>query len=129
MAHEKTILIIDDDVHIQLALKQVLMRAGYEVKIATNGAEAIEILDAGRPPMAVLVDLLMPGIVGQELLDYMRNEPGLSNVPIAIITGSPHLAPPGYKVFSKPLDAPALLEFVRSQELADSISPGPRPAA
>jgi hypothetical protein len=57
----------------------------------------------------------MPGIVGQELLEYVRAEQGLAEIPIAIISGSPELAPDGYEVFPKPIDSVALLDFVRNR--------------
>lgn len=124
----KRILVVEDDVHVGLALKQFFERAGYEVTVAENGAEAIEILDPDAPPLVALVDLLMPGIIGNELLDYMRDEPAFATTPIAIISGSPQLAPEGYKVFPKPLDAAALLAFVRSLR-ADAVTSDPQPVA
>lgn len=108
------LLIVEDDPYVQLSLKHVFEKAGYDVAIASNGADAIEMLDPSAPPRAILVDLLMPGIVGHELLDYLRSEPALATIPVAIISGSPQLAPAGYRVFAKPLDTQALLEFVRS---------------
>lgn len=108
------VLIVEDDPHVQLALKHVFEKAGYDVSIANNGADAIEMLDPTEPPRAILVDLLMPGIVGNELLEYLRSEPALAKIPVAIISGSPQLAPPGYQVFAKPLDTQALLAFIRS---------------
>ena len=91
-----------------------LERAGFDVTCATNGAEAIELLRPDEPPRAVLVDLLMPGIVGHELLEYLRAEEAYANVPVAIISGSPQLAPAGYRVFSKPLEPRALLDFLHA---------------
>ncbi len=64
----------------------------------------------------VLVDLRMPGIIGHSVLEYMRSEPGLAQIPVAIMTGSPELAPPGYPVFRKPLDVGALLGFAATCE-------------
>ena len=107
------VLIVEDDVEIQTASAELFSREGYEVAVATNGAEAIEMLDGGGElPCAVLVDLLMPGIIGTSVLEFMRNDDRLASVPVAIISGSPQLAPKGYVVFPKPLDAEALLDFV-----------------
>jgi CheY-like chemotaxis protein len=118
------VLIVEDDPDVQAALEQLLAREGFAVTLANNGAEAIELLDREAPPCVVLADLLMPGIVGHELLDYMRDDEALRSIPIAIISGSPQLAPEGYRVFSKPLDTHALLEFVRKH-----ARPDPRAAA
>lgn len=103
-------MIVDDDADVSSALSQMFSAHGYDVSVAANGAEAIELLDDEGLPCVVLVDLLMPGIVGHELLDYMRAT-GVT-IPVAIISGSPELAPSGYLVFAKPIDHAGLLDFV-----------------
>ncbi len=108
------VLIVEDDPDIRIALDQLFTNQGYSVMLANNGAEAIELLDPDAPPCAALVDLLMPGIVGHELLEYMRDHEAFRSTPIAIISGSPQLAPEGYEVFPKPLDVHRLLEFVQA---------------
>jgi CheY-like chemotaxis protein len=110
-ANAGAVLVVEDDLAVQTALDELFAREGYRVVVAMNGVEAIEILEAGLKPCCVLVDLLMPGIIGTELLDYMQ-EADRTGIPVAIITGSPQLAPPGYPMFSKPLDTQALLDFV-----------------
>lgn len=112
--HTHRVLIVEDDPEIQAALEELMTEEGYDVWLAANGADAIHLLEDRRePPCAVLVDLLMPGIVGQELLEYLRHDDGLREVPVAIVSASPQLAPEGYRVFKKPLDVPPLLEFLR----------------
>lgn len=106
-----TLLVVEDDVAVRSALDELFAREGYDVLAAQNGADAIEILESGVHPCCVLVDLLMPGIVGQEFLEYMREE-SRASIPVAIITGSPQLAPSGYPMFPKPVDMHALLDFV-----------------
>lgn len=115
MAHRSNrVLIVEDDPDIRAALGDMFTADGFEVEVAHNGAEAIELLEAAtRKPCAVLVDLLMPGIVGQELLEYLRGEDRLAAIPVAIVSASPELAPEGYRVFKKPLDLHPLLDFVR----------------
>jgi hypothetical protein len=56
----------------------------------------------------------MPGIVGQELLNYLRHDTHLASIPIAVFSASPELAPAGYRVFRKPLDLRPLLDFLRT---------------
>jgi len=109
------VLIVEDDFDLRAALDQLFSREGYDVATAANGAEGIELLENEPLPCAVIADLLMPGIVGHELLDYMRDDATLSGIPVAIISGSPQLAPEGYPVFPKPLDARALIDFVRTR--------------
>lgn len=76
--------------------------------------EAIDCLESEARPCAVLVDLLMPRIVGQELLEFLRGDVRLASIPVAIMTASPQLAPEGYPVFRKPADLRRLLlDFLR----------------
>ena len=117
------VLIVEDDPDIRATLGELLRNEGYEVLLAKNGAEAVTLLESAHHPCAILVDLLMPGVVGQELLEYLREDDRLAAIPVAIVSGSPHLAPEGYKVFKKPLDLHPLLEFVREG------CPVPRPGA
>ena len=100
---------------MQGLLGEVLENEGYEVDIASNGAEAINMLDSSDRPCAVLVDLLMPRLVGQELIEYLRSDEKLATIPLAIVSGSPQLAPEGYTVFPKPVEPQALLEFVKGK--------------
>lgn len=112
MANQQHILVVEDDYDIGTTLCELLRHEGYEVELVENGVEAIHRLESTEPPCVVLVDLLMPGIVGQELLEYLRADTRLAAIPVAIVSGSPHLAPEGYKVFRKPLDLRPLLDFV-----------------
>jgi CheY-like chemotaxis protein len=107
------VLVVEDDPEFRAALEDMLAGSGHEVVVATNGADAIALLEAGERPSAVLVDLLMPGVVGQELLEYLRSSADLARIPVAIVSASPQLAPEGYTVFPKPLQPGPLLEFVR----------------
>jgi CheY-like chemotaxis protein len=108
-------MIVDDDADMQGLLGELLENEGYEVDVASNGADAINLLDSSDRPCAVLVDLIMPGLVGQELIEYLRSDEKLAKIPLAIVSGSPQLAPEGYTVFSKPVEPKALLEFVKRQ--------------
>jgi CheY-like chemotaxis protein len=111
--HPLTVLVVDDDPDIRSLLSGLLSKAGYHVEMACSGAEAILMLEQMPTPAALLVDLLMPGIVGQELLEYVRATPRLATIPVAIVSGSPELAPSGYRLFKKPVAFRELLAFVR----------------
>ncbi len=105
------VLIVDDDGDIRDALEMLFQLHGFDTRLAADGGEAIELLEAGFVPDAIFVDLLMPGIVGQELLEYLKSDGRFEGVPIAIVSASPQLAPPGYAVFPKPVKAKTLIEF------------------
>jgi two-component system OmpR family response regulator len=68
----RTILIVDDDAPIRVLLRSILARAGYVTREAKNGQEALESI-AGQKFDAILLDLMMPGISGFDILENMRN--------------------------------------------------------
>lgn len=108
-----TLLVVDDDPDIRMLLYELFGKAGYSVEVANDGAAAILFLEHNQAPDAIVLDLLMPGIVGSSVLAYLSSQPELANVPVAIVSSSPHLAPAGYALFKKPLQFAPLLEFVR----------------
>lgn len=70
----KTIAIIDDDIHIGDMLTEVLTREGYSVLRAYSGTEALYLLSQNKPDL-VLLDLMMPGLSGEEVLTHIQNIP------------------------------------------------------
>ena len=70
----KTILIIDDDVHIGNLLAEALGQEGYATLRAYSGTEAVMILDSKRPDL-VLLDLMLPGLSGEEVLTRIKGIP------------------------------------------------------
>lgn len=70
----KTIAVIDDDVHIGNMIEEVLKSEGYSVLRAYSGTEAIYLLLNNKPDL-VLLDLMMPGLLGEEVLPYIQNIP------------------------------------------------------
>ena len=63
----KTIFIVDDDVHIGNLLEELLTAEGYAVRRAYSGTEALMLMEKQRPDL-VLLDLMLPGLSGEELL-------------------------------------------------------------
>lgn len=70
----KNILIIDDDIHIGNMLEEMLKLEGYSVSRAYSGTEALLILRDIRPDL-VLLDLMLPGLSGEELLPHIKHIP------------------------------------------------------
>ncbi len=73
------ILIVDDDVHIGNMLTEVLEREGYAVSRAYSGTEALLVLKGSRPDL-VLLDLMLPGLTGEEVLGR------LSSIPVVVVS-------------------------------------------
>src|SRR3954469_16610426 len=92
-----TLLVVDDDPDIRLLLGELFAREGFRVDVATDGAAAILFLEHHEPPSVILLDLLMPGILGTSVLAYLGSKPSLAHVPVAIVSSSPQLAPRGYQ--------------------------------
>lgn len=70
----KTIAIIDDDVHIGNMLEEVLQSEGYNVIRAYSGTEALYLLENHCPDL-VLLDLMLPGLSGEEVLPHIKEIP------------------------------------------------------
>ena len=68
------ILIIDDDVYINNMLKETLSGEGYDVYSAYSGTEA-ELMLKTKNPDLILLDLMLPGITGEELITRIKNIP------------------------------------------------------
>lgn len=73
------ILIIDDDIYIGNLLEEALLQAGYQTSRAYSGTEALLALSQSRPDLALL-DLMLPGLSGEELL------PRLQGIPVIIVS-------------------------------------------
>lgn len=70
----KTIAIIDDDTSISDMLTEALTQEGYAVLRAYSGTEALYLLDQKRPDL-ILLDLMLPGLTGEEVLSHTQNIP------------------------------------------------------
>lgn len=70
----KTIAIVDDDIYIGDMLEEVLKQEGYSVLRAYSGTEALYLLSQNKPDL-VLLDLMLPGLSGEEVLPHIENIP------------------------------------------------------
>ncbi|MEU6825682.1 response regulator transcription factor [Streptomyces atriruber] len=77
------LLVVEDDPDLGLALRTVLDRAGYETVLAEDGQAALRLLFAERPALMVL-DLMLPGLDGWEVLDRTRD---MTDLPVLILSG------------------------------------------
>lgn len=80
------VLVADDDADIRKLLEKELGSAGFRVRTARDGAEALESLTRERPA-AVVLDLLMPEPDGFEVLYRMRDDAAMRSIPVVVLTG------------------------------------------
>lgn len=83
----RSILVVDDEFAFRDILAQVLRDEGYQVNVAGNGAEALESMGRERPAL-LLLDLMMPGVDGIDVLTTMGRTPAYANVPVLVITAA-----------------------------------------
>ncbi|MFA7268392.1 MAG: response regulator [Sterolibacterium sp.] len=81
-----TILIVDDSTEYQHALSR-LFKDEYAVRIADDGAKALEICCSNDPPDLVLLDIMMPYMDGFEVARRMRQHPSAETIPVIFLTG------------------------------------------
>ena len=79
------VLLIEDETNIAEAIRFILSREGWEVAVEPDGAMALERVHALRPDLVIL-DLMLPGMSGLEILTALRAAPGTSGLPVLMLT-------------------------------------------
>jgi len=79
------ILIVDDSSVNNYLLENILEEKGYELQIAFDGKEALNFLN-NDPPDLVLLDIMMPGIDGYEILNKINSDKNLKGIPVIMVT-------------------------------------------
>jgi CheY-like chemotaxis protein len=84
MADEATILICDDEPSVR-ELMRLSVDPGHTVVEAADGVEAIALADRLRPDL-VVVDVMMPGATGLEVVGHLRGSPDLDRTPVVVVS-------------------------------------------
>jgi two-component system chemotaxis sensor kinase CheA len=84
-AHRRSILVVDDALTIRELQRSILERAGFDVRVATDGNHALSNL-AEEPSDLVLTDIEMPNMDGFALTEAIRAHPTLANIPVLILS-------------------------------------------
>ena len=82
------VLLVEDDEELRSATSVLLRDEGFRVAEAGDGARALEYLNRARLPSLVILDLLMPGLDGFQLIARLRNTPKLRELPIVVVSGA-----------------------------------------
>ena len=115
------ILIIDDDVDTLRLVGLMLERKGYDIRTASNGAQALVSAKAEHPDLIVL-DIMMPDMDGFEVTRRLRADPTTAGIPIAMFTAKGQLEDKvaGYdagvdEYLTKPIERDELISTIRKQ--------------
>jgi CheY-like chemotaxis protein len=109
MPGRSSVLVVDDDRDVRDTLAAVLESEGYSVRCVADGAQALAALHLGKP-VAIVLDLNMPVMSGWELLDAVRSDGELADVPIVVLSA-----------LRGPDDVPYLDKPVSAEELVRTL--------
>ena len=87
---DKRVLIIDDDPMIRSLVQAMLENEGFKVSMAEDGQQGVELLDAEPRPIGfqlVVLDVIMPGMNGLDVLTRMKLHPHTQKLPVLMLTG------------------------------------------
>ena len=113
------ILLVEDDSDIRRLYAIGLNQRGFEVKLAANGAEAVERVRSDRPDV-ILLDWLMPLMDGGEVVQHL-SEDDASSIPIIVSSGqpAPHLVDPHIQCWlTKPVSVDDLVSAIEGPHVA-----------
>jgi signal transduction histidine kinase/DNA-binding response OmpR family regulator len=111
-----TVLVVDDDPAVHEVLSATLVRKGYRVIHARDGAEALDIVRK-TPPDLVTLDVMMPNVDGWTVLGTMKSDPALAHIPVIMLTivddRNLGWSLGASEYMTKPIDRERLLTLVR----------------
>ena len=86
-AAEHVVLIIEDEPDIAEVNGVLLETLGYQVVVATDGVEALQLLWKGLRPCVILLDLMLPVMDGIEFRRQLLADPALADIPVVVVSG------------------------------------------
>lgn len=113
----KKIMIVDDDPNIVTYLKEVFEDEGYETCTASDGSEALKVVENEKPDLITL-DLEMPDEWGPKFFRNLTKNDQYKHIPVIVISGlsgNKYAIPKAVASFSKPFDRAGLLKTVKEQ--------------
>jgi CheY-like chemotaxis protein len=112
MDRQRTVMIVEDEPAIRGLLSMTLEDEDYCVETAADGREALEKVRL-RPPDAMLIDLIMPGMDGWSLIDVLDADANVTEIPVVAVSAGGRYADVGQHgvcaFLSKPFDVETLL--------------------
>ncbi len=119
MTKKKRILVVDDEPQNIIVMREIL-KSDYTVIAATDGVQALSLAQSEMPPHLIMLDIMMPGIDGYEVLRRLRMNPRTTGLPVIFVTAKGEIDDKltGYELggsdyVTKPLDGSFVLSIVR----------------
>ena len=111
-----TVMIVDDDEAIRETVADVLQLAGYEVTLAEDGVQALNLLQSAPRPALILLDLMMPRLDGRGVMAALAADPTLATIPVIAFSAyaGQFDLPQGTRLLRKPVGLDDLLTAVAS---------------
>lgn len=108
-----TVLVVEDDHDVRVAVRRTLEDEGYRVLSVTDGRHALDVLErTGEPPSLILLDLMLPVMDGWEFAARIRSVARLTGIPVAVMSAYDRAPPPGIVAFlRKPVKPEALVQL------------------
>lgn len=115
----KTIFVMDDDLALQMVLEIALRESGYDVVLANNGVDGLQMLQTITPDL-IISDIMMPQMDGVETFNRLRERLQDEGIPILILTALnrkpwfSELEDEGAVIMQKPFDIDHLISLIRT---------------
>ena len=84
---ERKVVLVVDDAPANIRVVNEILNKDHRIKIATNGAKALELATAGPGPDLILLDVIMPGMDGYEVCTRLKADPATRDIPVIFLTG------------------------------------------
>lgn len=87
MSLEKTIIVVEDEPDTAEMLSEMARLCGYRVLNSYAGTQALSLISNNRPD-GVVLDVILPGLSGLDILHFMRRDPRLEHIPVIIVSAN-----------------------------------------
>lgn len=115
VANSSALLVIEDDEALRDSLMEIIEGRGIEVRGAADGAEGLQLLQAGFHPKMILLDGWMPKLDGAGVLAAIANDTHLASIPVVWMSADTSEPPPNVTAYlEKPFRVHRLLDVIRS---------------
>lgn len=81
----KLVVLVEDEVNIAEAIRFLLSQEGWRVETLANGSGAVDVIRKAAPDL-VMLDVMLPGKSGFEILDELRGDPATNTLPVLMLT-------------------------------------------